>query len=173
MIAVLFLSCQNNNVKQIQAFSHPPGAPEIVTENMEVIRTDSAVVSFKLTCPSYKIYSDEDEPYQEFPQGFNMQQFNKKGEFVSSIEASYGRYYNDKELWELKQNVKAVTEKGDTLYTELLYWDEKKNQIHSNEYVKIVQPERILTGIGFESDLQLRKWKILKPKGTIIIEVEE
>lgn len=66
-----------------------------------------------------------------------------------------------------------MTEKGDTLKTELLYWDEKKATIYSDQFVKIIQKEQIITGIGFESDLQMKKWKIIQPKGTVIIEVDQ
>lgn len=173
LIAVLFLSCQKNNIKQIEAFTHPHGAPEVIAEQLEILYTDSAILRFKLSCPELKIFSEVDVPYKEFPQGFKMHQYDRNNIITSSIEAGYGKYYEDKELWEVKQNVIAVTEKGDTLMTELLYWDERKDLLYSDQFVKIIQPDRIMTGIGFESDKQMRKWKILKPKGTVFVEVEE
>jgi LPS export ABC transporter protein LptC len=173
MVAVLFLSCQKNNIEQIKAFSHPPGAPEVIAENVDLMYSDSAVVRFRLQSPKVLIFQDEEVPYNEFPEGFKLEQFNRAKQIVSSIEAIYGRYYHQKELWELKQNVVAVTEKGDSLKTELLYWDEKKEMIYSDQFVKIIQRDQIITGIGFESDLQMKKWKIVQPRGTVIIEVEE
>jgi len=94
-------------------------------------------------------------------------------EITSNISATYGKHYIKKELWEAKQNVVAVSERGDTLKTELLYWDEKKDLIYTDQYVKIIQKEHIITGIGFESDLQMTKLKLIEPKGTFDIEVEE
>ncbi len=172
-VAVLFSSCQNNNIEQVKAFSHPPGAPEVIADSIEFLYSDSAVIRFKLTCVELKIFQDEDEPYKEFPKGFKITQFDRNKRITSSIEASYGKYYEKKDLWEAKQNVIAVTEKGDSLKTELLFWDEKKDEIYSDQFVKIIQKEQIITGIGFESDLQMQKWKIIKPKGTVIVEVEE
>jgi LPS export ABC transporter protein LptC len=173
VVAVLFLSCQKNNIEQIQAFSHPPGSPEITAQNLELLYSDSAIIRFRLECPKLLVYQDEEEPYNEFPEGFKIIQFDKNKNITSSIEALYGRYYKKKELWEAKQNVVAVTEKGDSLKTELLYWDEKKEIIYSDQFVKIIQKEQIITGVGFESDLQMKKWKIIQPKGTVVIEVDE
>jgi LPS export ABC transporter protein LptC len=85
----------------------------------------------------------------------------------------YGKYYEEKELWEAKQNVVAVTKDNDTLKTELLYWDEKKDKIYSDQFVKFIRKEQIITGIGFESDLQMKNWKIINVKGTVVVEVEE
>ena len=173
LVAVLFLSCQNNNIDKIKAFSHPPGSPEVIAENLEVLYSDSAVIRFKLTTPQLKIYEDEEVPYKEFPLGFKIEQYNANNEITSCIEALYGKQYEEKDLWEAKQNVVAVTKDNDTLKTELLYWDEKKDKIYSDQFVKFIRKEQIITGVGFESDLQMKKWKIINVKGTVVVEVEE
>jgi LPS export ABC transporter protein LptC len=173
LVAVLFLSCQNNNIDKIRSFSHPPGSPSLVADNIEILFSDSAVIRFNLYAPELKIYSDIDEPYKEFPQGFIIKQFNENKEITSHIEASYGKYYENKSLWEARQNVVAVTEDNDTLKTDILFWDEEKDIIYSDQFVKFIQKEQIITGIGFESDLQMKKWFIKNVKGTVIIEVEE
>lgn len=170
---MLFLSCRNNDIEKIRSFSHPPGAPEVVAENIEVLFSDSAVVRNILNAPSLKIYQDEEEPYTEFPEGFSVQQFNSNEKITSSIAASYGKHYEKKQLWELRQNVVAVTESNDTLKTDLLFWDEEKDLIYSDQFVKFIQKEQIITGIGFESDLQMKRWHIKNVKGTVTVEVEE
>jgi LPS export ABC transporter protein LptC len=173
LITLMLFSCQNKNIEQIKAFSHPPGSPEVIAENLDLLYSDSTIIRFRLKCPKLLIFQDEEEPYKEFPNGFQIEQYDRNRKITSSIEASYGKYYEKKELWEAKQNVVAVTEKGDSLKTELLYWDEKKEIIYTDQFVKIVQKEQIITGIGFESDLQMKKWKIIKPKGTVVIEVDK
>jgi LPS export ABC transporter protein LptC len=173
LVALFFISCHSSDIEQIKAFSHPPGAPEVVADNLQLLYSDSAVIRFRLECPKLMVYEDEEEPYNEFPQGFKIIQFDKNKKIISSITASYGKYWEKKELWEAKQNVVAVTEQGDSLKTELLYWDEKKKMIYSDQFVKIIQKEQIITGVGFESDLQMKKWKIIQPKGTVVIEVEQ
>jgi LPS export ABC transporter protein LptC len=173
LVTVLFLSCQNKNIEQIKAFSHPPGSPEVIRDNLDMLYSDSTVVRFRLQCIKMLIFQDEEEPCWEFPQGFKIEQFDRNKKITSCIEASYGKYFEKKELWEAKQNVVAVNEKGDSLKTELLYWDKKKEMIYTDQFVKIIQKEQIITGIGLESDLQMKKWNIIQPKGTIIIEVDE
>lgn len=172
-VTVLFLSCKNNNIDQIRSFSHPKDAPEVVADNIEVLYSDSAIIRFILNAPKLRIFEDEEEPYKEFPDGFRIKQFNKNKKITSSIEASYGKHYEAKSLWELRQNVVAVTENNDTLLTDILFWDEGKDIIYSDQFVKFIKKEKIITGIGFESDLQMKKWHIKKPRGTFLIEVKE
>lgn len=173
-VAVLFLSCtNNNNVSKISSFSHPPGSPNIIADNIEILKSDSAIVNTKLTAPKLVIYDNIDDPYTEFPNGFKYLQYNTNKEITSSIEASYGKHYDKKNLWEARQNVVAVTEMGDTLKTEVLYLNEEKNIIYSDQFVKFIQKEKIITGTGFESDLQMKNWFIKKIKGEFEVEVEE
>jgi LPS export ABC transporter protein LptC len=173
VVAVLFLSCQKNNLEQIQAFIHPPGAPEVVAEGLIILHSDSAIIRFTLECSRLLVYQDEEEPFNEFPDGFKIIQYDRNKNITSSIEARYGKYYPKKELWEAKQNVEVVTEKGDSLKTELLYWDQKKEMIYTDQFITIIQPNKNITGTGLESDLQMERWKIIKPRGPITIEVEQ
>lgn len=174
LVAVLFLSCQDNNIDKIRSFTHPPGSPSLTAKNIELLYSDSAVIRFMLNAPQVKIYNDIDDPYKEFPEGFIITQFNRNNEVTSYIEATYGKYYEKKSLWEARQNVMAVTENNDTLLTDVLFWDEENDLIYSDQFVKFIQQENIITGIGFESDLQMQRWKIKNTvKGTVVVEVEE
>ena len=172
-VAVLFLSCQDNNIETISAFSHPPGSPDVVADNIEILYSDSAVIRFKLTAPNLKMFQDAEEPYTEFSEGFRVVQYNHETEITSSLEAEYGKLYDKKSLWEARQNVVAVTQNNDTLLTDILFWDEENNKIYSDQYVKFIQKERVITGIGFESDLQMENWFIKNVRGNIEIEVDE
>lgn len=172
--AVLFSSCLKNNVEQIKAFTHEPGAPEIVADTFELIYSDSAVVRLKLITSKLMIYSDEEEPYQEYPDGLIIERFNGNMQITSRIEAKYGKYHQEKDLWEARYDVVVVTETGDTLKSEELFLDENKNVLYSDQYVKVIRKGgEILSGIGFKSDMQMSEWVFYKPQGTIFVEVNQ
>ena len=62
--------------------------------------------------------------------------------------------------------VVLVNVKGDTLRTELLNWDESKQLIYTDQFVRITTPDEIITGTGFESNAEFTKYKISKISGT-------
>jgi len=64
-----------------------------------------------------------------------------------------------------KGNVVVVSDSGFTLFTEELRWDHRKERIISEVFVTFVTPEDSLTGIGFESESDLKNWVIFKPSG--------
>ena len=51
--------------------------------------------------------------------------------------------------------------------------DEKTENIYSEKFVQIFSKDRVINGIGFESDQNLTNWKIKNPTGTFYVEVQK
>ncbi len=171
-IAVLFFSC-SNDIETIKALSSDEKRPAITADMFEMIVSDSTIITYKMKTPKLIRFEEENDPFMEFPQGVYIEQFDNKMKIVSSLSADYARWYEKEDRLEAKNNVVAVNAQNDTLKTEELIQDNKNGLIYSEQFVKIIRKDQIITGIGFESDQQMSNWKIKKPKGTLYIEVEE
>lgn len=171
--AFLFFGCEKNNIEKIQAFTAPENLPQQEATNFETLFTDSGEVRFYLFAPKLLRFETEGDPFVEFPEGIELIRYDSAQNVVSSITADYAKQYEKEDKWEAKNNVIATNLDGDTLKTEHLIWEEKNEKIYSDEYVKIIRPDQIITGIGFESDQAMENWKIKNPKGTIFVEVNE
>jgi len=168
--AFLFYSC-TNDIEKIKAFSSPESLPSIHIINYETTFTDSGVVRFYMKAPELKRFENDNLPFDEFPQGLELIKYDNNRRIVSSISARYAKRYIKEKKWEAKNDVVAVNALGDTLKTEQLIWDERAEKIYSEQYVRIVRPDQIITGIGFESDQSMENWRIKNPRGTIYIQV--
>jgi LPS export ABC transporter protein LptC len=171
--AFLFFGCEKNNIEKIQAFTAPEDLPQQEATNIETLITDSGEVRFYLFAPKLLRFETEGEPFVEFPEGIELIRYDSAQNVTSSITADYAKQYEKEDKWEAKNNVVATNANGDTLKTEHLIWEEKNEKIYSDEYVKIIRPDQIITGIGFESDQAMENWRIKNPKGTIFVEVNE
>lgn len=170
--AILFFGCAND-IEKIKAFSSPETLPVIYAENYETTFTDSGIVRFFLKTPLLMNYDNEGKSFREFPQGLELSRYDEHGRIVSHITARYAKQFEKENKWEAKNDVVAINLAGDTLKTDHLIWDEKQGKIYSDLYVKIIRPDQIITGIGFESDLTMEKWKIKNPRGTIYVEMNQ
>ncbi len=170
--AIVFFSCKND-LEKIKPFISPENLPQQEAINFETLYTDSGEVRFFLKAPKLLRFESEGKPYVEFPEGIQLIKYNDQQEIVSSITADYAKQYEKEDKWEAKNNVIATNAQGDTLKTEHLIWEEKTEKIHTEEFVKIIRPDQIITGIGFQSDQSLENWRIKDPKGTIYIDLEE
>ena len=169
--AILFYACEND-IEKIKAFSSPENLPLAEATNFETMLTDSGRISFTLKAPKLLRFEIDGKDYIEFPEGMELKKYDMNGNVVSGIKSDYAKQFVDEDKWEAKNNVIATNVKGDTLKTEYLIWEREKGIIHSDEYVKIIRPDQIYTGIGFTSDENMEDWKILKPKGTIYVTVD-
>ncbi|HKJ41776.1 MAG TPA: LPS export ABC transporter periplasmic protein LptC [Sunxiuqinia sp.] len=171
-IAMLFFSCANK-IEKIKEVSVGNKLANVEAENFQMTYSDSTILRFKLITPKLIRYDKTDEPFTEFPDGVIIEKYNDKMEQIASITSNYARYYDKEKRWEAKNNVVAVNPQGDTLKTEQLIWDEDKGKIYSEQFVKIIRKDQVITGIGFESDQDLSNWKIKEAKGSIYVDMEQ
>lgn len=170
--AILFSSCENN-LEQIKAFSSPEDLPVLEASNFETMFTDSGEVRFFLKAPKMLQFDLDGQAFIEFPEGIQLIKYDENQNITFSITADYAKNFEKEEKWEAKNNVVATNAQGDTLKTEHLIWEEKTERIYTEEFVRIIRDDQVITGIGFESDQSLQNWKIKNPKGEIYIEVKD
>lgn len=168
--AMLLTSCENN-LEEIKAFASTENLPILEARNFETIFTDSGQIRYSLKTPKLLRFEDDGRDYIEFPEGMELVKFDANKNIISSITADYAKQFVAEDKWEAKNNVVATNAQGDTLKTEHLIWEEKKEIIYTEEFVRIIRSDQIITGIGLTSDQKLQNWKIKNPKGTIYVTV--
>ena len=169
--AILLTACENN-LEKIQAFSSPEDLPVMEATNFETLFTDSGEVRFFVKAPKLLQFDMQGTSFVEFPNGIVLIKYDEDQNVISSITADYAKNYEKEQKWEAKNNVVATNAQGDTLKTEHLIWEEKTEKIYTEEFVRIIRSDQIITGIGFQSDQTMQNWRIKNPKGTIYIEVD-
>lgn len=170
--AIFFYGCEND-LEKIKAFTNTQTLPKVEARNFETLFTDSGEVRFFMKTPKLLQFENEGREFYEFPEGIELVKYDKNKQIISSITADYAKRFLSEDQWEAKNNVVATNFSGDTLKTEHLIWDEKEERIYTEEFVTIIRPDQIITGIGFESDQSLQEWKIKKPKGTIYVTLDK
>ena len=54
-----------------------------------------------------------------------------------------------------------------------MYWDQEKELIYSDAYIKIEQEDQVTEGVGFSSNQSMTVWEIKNTKGIYAIKEEE
>jgi LPS export ABC transporter protein LptC len=167
---LLLISCEKkvDTIKKADILT----LPSVTGKNIGTIFTDSGKVQLVLSAPLIETYSNTDEPYSEFRFGLNITFYEGHKEPVASATAKYARYTEKKKLWELKDSVVVVNEANEKLETEQLFWDEDKDLIFTDRFVKITREEQTIVGTGFESDSRLLSPEIKKVTATIYLKNE-
>ncbi len=170
--AFLFTACENK-IPEIKIYSKEIEPPRITAEGFEMLYSDSTVIRFKLQTPELISHDNEKEPYTEFPKGVKIEKYDANMNIISSITALYAKNFVKDDRWEAKNNVIAVNLNGDTLKTEYLVWDTKKEKIYSDQFVKITRKDQIIIGDSFESNLDFTSYHVKNSSGHVYVNVGE
>lgn len=168
---VIITSCEND-IEKVKLLSDHKVPPVETATGIRILYSDSAKVQVEITARELNRYETEN-PYIEMPRGLVANFFDDSMNVKSKLTADYGIRYEREQKMEAKKNVVVVNEKGETLNTEHLIWDERTEKLRSDVFVKITTKGEIIMGTGFEANQDFSKYKIFNIKGTIPINTKD
>lgn len=147
--------------------------PSVTAKNSTTVFTDSGKVQLIMSFDIMESFTNTDQPYSEFRSGIKVDFYEGKEKPVGTVYSRYAKYTDKKKLWELKDSVVVVNESNDKLETEQLFWDQEKDLIYTDRFIKITNEDQTVMGTGFESDHRLTKRKIRNVTATIYLREEK
>jgi LPS export ABC transporter protein LptC len=147
--------------------------PSTTVKDFTTIYTDSAKIQLVMSSPLMERYTNQKSPYSEFRKGIKVLFHDGHVDPIARLSAKYAKFTEDKRIWELKDSVVAVNEKNEILETELLYWDQEKDIVYTDRFVKITSEDQIVMGTGLESNPRFTVWKIRNVSASIYIKDEK
>lgn len=167
---VLLPSCSNKGKNLAEAISERDTLPTMNSLGVTTLISDSGITRYKVITEEWTIFDKKNPPYWAFEKGVYLEKFDSLFHIDASIKADTAYYYEKKKLWELRSNVQIQSQRGDKFETELLFWDERKEKVFSEKFIKIEQADKVITGYGFESDQSLSEYQIKNTTGIFTIE---
>lgn len=146
--------------------------PSMTNRDITTIYADSGKVQLMMRAPLIETYSSGESPYSEFREGIFVVFYEGKKDSSGYATAKYAKYIDKKKLWELRDSVIIVNGSEDRLETEQLFWDQEKDLVYTERFVKIISEDQTIMGTGFESDIKLNKRKIKNLSGPIYLKEE-
>lgn len=93
--------------------------------------------------------------------------FNDEGIYISQLVSDSAHIDNKTNNLHAYGNVRVVSEDSVKLFSNSILWDNHYKLITSHDSVMFTTSNNdTMYGVGFESDMDLTKWKIKKPRGS-------
>lgn len=163
--ATAFLFSCANDTSQIQDLISPVDTATVSVYNSELIYTEMGQIKIKVSAPITRYYQFAEEPYTNFDEGIELYTFNDNMELESKITSKFAQHLDKQDVWVARNNVVAQNYKGEVLYTEELYWDQKKRIIYTDVNVHIKTEGGFVYGRGLISDDAFDNWEVKQPYG--------
>lgn len=167
---VFLPSCGKKEQATAAAVKESDSLPDMRTLGVTTLVSDSGMIRYKIITDEWLVYSHRNPPLWAFEKGVYLEKFDTLFHVDASIKADTAYYYEQKKLWELRSNVHIQSQRGDKFDTELMFWDQNKEKIYSDRFIRIEQVDKVLTGYGFESNQQMTEYQIYNNTGIFTVE---
>jgi LPS export ABC transporter protein LptC len=164
-MAGLGSGCENDPDEVKNLNSKKTGVEE--AKDVRINYTTAGKAKAVLTAPL--MYRVQDTlPYIEFPQTVHVD-FYTDSLIDSKLDARYAKYIETQSKVFLKDSVRVMNNKGDTLYCDELWWDRNRPgaEFYTDKPVKIRTKLRIFDGTAMEAKQDFSSWHLVNPKGKL------
>jgi len=168
LTVTMFFSCKDN-FKEVQNIGLLSDKPITEAENINTKYTDSGRLKSHLISPKMLDFSNRKFSFVEFPEGINFTIYDENGN-KNNVIADFAMIYNDTDLIDLQGNVIVSTYTNDTLFTEQLFYDQKREWMFTNKPVKFRHKDAIDLGTGFDANKDFTIANVLEYSGTFYID---
>ena len=172
MLAIFFSACRRSEVQQTTVSVPREQIAVLITDTVSTLISDSGITRYRIEAPQWLIFDKTDPPYQEFPKGIYLEQFDEDLSVAASLEADYAYYDETAQQWTLIGNVKAMNREGEQFETPKMMWNQQTHRVFSDTSIHITRETSIIEGVGFDSNEQMTQYTILHPTGVFPIKDE-
>ncbi len=167
-VSLFIVGCENKQ-SDLNKFNQKDIAVE-VGKNVEIKYSVGGIKKAILTGPIMNRVQDT-VPYIEFPKSIHVDFFDVRDSIDSKLDAKYAQYKETQSKVFLKDSVRVINVKGDTLYCNELYWDRSRTgtEFYTDKPVRIRTRTEILDGIGMEARQDFKEYHIIKPTGVVSV----
>ena len=166
MLLLFMASCGKENKEVVEVTFDPENTYTLRTTDVSSLISDSGITRYRLNAKEWLVFGKAKEPYSYFPQGVYVEKFDSLFNVEASVKADTAYYWDKKGLYKLIGHVSILSQEGKKLDTSILYFDQKEDQIYTDEYFELEEGDKIITGIGFKSNQNMTKYKIFNSQGT-------
>jgi len=140
------------------------GGPDQESWGVTILLTDHGIMRAKIKSGHLEKYNEKE--FILLDSSVTVDFFDYRESHISrltSIKAEVNQSSNDMKAI---GNVIAVSDSGISLFTDTLIWNSNEEKMSTDDPIMLTTIKKdTLFGIGFESDSDLKNWKILKPSG--------
>ncbi len=165
-----FASCGGRKKMMGAAITNRDSLPIMATYKVTTLISDSGITRYRLNTDEWLMYDKKTPSYWAFEKGVYLEQFDSLLNVDASIKADTAYYYDREKLWKLIGHVDIKNLKGERFNTELLYWNQATQKVYSDRFIRIEQPDRIITGHGFDSNQQMTTYVIHNMEGIFYVD---
>ena len=161
ILLIIVSSCAREPISEMPSRD---GMPDQESWGVTIILTNEGLIRAKVRSGHLEKYNEKE--FVLLDSSVTVDFFNEMEQHTSVLTSKSAEVDQASNDMKAMGNVVAVSDSGITLFSETLTWNSKDEQLHTKDNIMITTLEKdTLYGVGFESDSDMKNWKILSPSG--------
>ncbi|WP_296686127.1 LPS export ABC transporter periplasmic protein LptC [Flavobacterium sp.] len=148
VFAMVAVGCESN-FKEIQKDNFSDFIPSSDADEVNLKYTDSGRITGILISKKMLDYAVVDFPFTEFPKGIHVTLYDKNAK-KTVVTSNYAVTYKQTGIIDLQGKVKIVSEDGQILETQQLYYDQNNAWFFTERKFKFTSPKGVSNGQGID-----------------------
>lgn len=170
MLLFFIVSCSKSKVEITSSVENRMLTPKLKADIITTLISDSGITRYRISAQQWLVFDRDTQPYWDFPKGIYFERFNEEYVVDAYLESNKAKYFEHPQLWKLDGDVVARNLNDEMFETQQMFWDQKHEKIYSDSLIKITQKDKIIIGLGFESNQSFSRYFIKKPQGIFPID---
>ncbi len=171
-LLVLASSCKNDP-KEIDALVGKNTMQEDKAFDVTIYYSENGHTKVRLFAKEFIRNEIAKPPFTDMKKFVKVEFFDDTLHITSTLTAKYARIYEEKENALIRDSVVVVNDKGETLKTEELVWNQGARKFYTEKAVHIITPTQVIYGDGLEANEDFSWYQIKKPKGVVQVNKSE
>ena len=165
LLVMLSFGCESN-FKEIQKDNFSDFVPSSDADEINLKYTDSGRITAILISKKMLDYAVVDFPFTEFPKGIHVTLYDKNAK-KTVVTSNYAVSYKQTGIIDLQGKVKIVSDDGQILETNQLYFDQKNEWFFTEKKFKFTSPKGVSYGEGIDFSKDFKKVNSQKISGQV------
>jgi LPS export ABC transporter protein LptC len=138
--------------------------PQQESWDSDIVVSDSGHVRAIIHAGYIRVF--ETNRQTEMNDGVRVRFFDRDGKMTTILTSKEGTVDEGTNNLQARKDVYVVSATDSSrMWTEILNWDNARQQIYTDEFVRIASPREELQGKGFESDQSLKNYRVFQVTG--------
>lgn len=166
----LFLSCSGKNKNLASSVESRDSASVMTTVGMSTLVSENGQIKYRMEAEDWQMFDRKQPSYWAFEKGAYLEVLDSLMEVSSSVRSDTAYYFDKEKKWELRGNVHAENVDGEQFDTQIMFWDQNREKVWSDDRIVIRQEQQVIYGMGFESNQDFTRYTIKHTEGMFPVE---
>ena len=142
-----------------QSDEPPRLIPDQILYQSDILLSERGVKKVLIESDYLEKYSSKDSTIMA---GIKATFFDSLGQVTSTLVSDSGIIRENSKRLEVWGDVKVVSNNGVTLEADSLFWDQERDSVTTESFVRITHRGNVQTGYGLQSDNSLTNFRIMR-----------